>query len=52
MCGICGIINLNKEPVNERLVEDMNSPLYHREPDDEGFYSIRIFKRGGGNGSI
>ncbi len=38
MCGICGIISLNKEPVNERLVEEMNSTLYHRGPDDEGFY--------------
>ncbi|MEA3507139.1 MAG: asparagine synthetase B, partial [Elusimicrobiota bacterium] len=38
MCGICGVINLDKEPVSERLVEQMTSTLYHRGPDDKGFY--------------
>nr|MDA3792030.1 asparagine synthase (glutamine-hydrolyzing) [Elusimicrobiota bacterium] len=42
MCGICGIINLNKEPVSERLLRTINSTLYHRGPDDEGYFFNKV----------
>jgi len=38
MCGICGIYNLDGEPVNADLLKRMNSTLVHRGPDDEGYY--------------
>ena len=38
MCGICGKINFNSEPVNEDLLRQMTSCLSHRGPDDEGIY--------------
>lgn len=38
MCGICGKINLNGEPVDEALLRRMNASLVHRGPDDEGIY--------------
>ena len=38
MCGICGIINYNKKPINESLLRRMNDLLEHRGPDDEGYY--------------
>ncbi|MBF0327719.1 MAG: asparagine synthase (glutamine-hydrolyzing) [Nitrospirae bacterium] len=36
MCGICGKINLDGQPVSERLIKSMNSAIVHRGPDDEG----------------
>src|SRR4030043_2364064 len=38
MCGICGKINLNGDPVNETLLKKMTSCLSHRGPYDEGIY--------------
>jgi asparagine synthase (glutamine-hydrolysing) len=38
MCGIAGIINLNKKNVNESHVKKMSSFLYNRGPDNEGFW--------------
>jgi len=38
MCGITGIINFNKSPVNKALLKDMNDIIHYRGPDDEGFY--------------
>lgn len=38
MCGICGKINFNNEPVDEALLKRMISCLSHRGPDDEGIY--------------
>ncbi|MGD9580986.1 MAG: asparagine synthetase B, partial [Vampirovibrionia bacterium] len=38
MCGITGIINLNKTPVNKKLLKKMNDIIHYRGPDDEGFY--------------
>lgn len=38
MCGICGKINFNNEPVDEALLKKMTSCLSHRGPDDEGIY--------------
>jgi len=41
MCGICGIFNLNGEPVAHRSIESMTEALAHRGPDDEGHYIDR-----------
>ena len=38
MCGICGKINFNNEPVGEDLLKKMTAVLSHRGPDDEGIY--------------
>ena len=38
MCGICGIYNLDGRPVDQNVLERMNSTLVHRGPDDEGYY--------------
>lgn len=39
MCGICGIVNFKEsEPVEEKLLRDMNQTLVHRGPDEEGYY--------------
>lgn len=37
MCGICGIIEKRSE-VDKSILKKMNDSLYHRGPDDEGFY--------------
>ncbi len=36
MCGICGKLSLNGEPVDEYLLQRMTSSLIHRGPDDSG----------------
>lgn len=38
MCGICGIFNLDGEPISHRYVKTMTDALAHRGPDDEGHY--------------
>ncbi len=38
MCGISGIINLNKKPVNELEIRLMMQKMKHRGPDDEGVF--------------
>jgi len=38
MCGICGIFNLNGEPVSPVLLRKMTDAIAHRGPDGEGFY--------------
>ena len=39
MCGICGIVSIDGEPVEgERTVRSMLQALTHRGPDDEGIY--------------
>lgn len=38
MCGICGIIITDLEPVDRELVKQMNDGLVHRGPDGEGYY--------------
>jgi len=39
MCGICGIINLDPQPVNETLISRMMQMMKHRGPDDEGIFT-------------
>jgi asparagine synthase (glutamine-hydrolysing) len=38
MCGICGIVNFNQEPVNEASILHMMQSMKHRGPDDEGIF--------------
>jgi asparagine synthase (glutamine-hydrolysing) len=38
MCGIAGIINLNREPVAQRQIKAMTDKIAHRGPDGEGYY--------------
>lgn len=38
MCGIAGILNFNGESISEVLIKGMTDTLYHRGPDDEGYY--------------
>jgi len=38
MCGICGKINLDGTPADEKLLKRMASCLSHRGPDAEGVY--------------
>jgi asparagine synthase (glutamine-hydrolysing) len=39
MCGICGIVSFqNREVLNDELLRRMNHSLFHRGPDDQGYY--------------
>lgn len=38
MCGIAGIFNFNKSPVQDIELKRMCNVMHHRGPDDEGFY--------------
>jgi asparagine synthase (glutamine-hydrolysing) len=38
MCGIAGIINLNKKPVSADILKKMTDQISHRGPDDEGMW--------------
>lgn len=38
MCGIAGILHLNGQPVDERLLGQMTAALRHRGPDDGGCF--------------
>ena len=38
MCGISGIINRYQKKVPKKEIENINSLIAHRGPDDEGFY--------------
>jgi len=38
MCGITGIYSLSGERVSRQLLERMTDILYHRGPDDGGYY--------------
>jgi asparagine synthase (glutamine-hydrolysing) len=37
MCGICGIINLNRKAIDFKLLKAMNNSQHHRGPDDEKY---------------
>jgi len=39
MCGICGIFNINGEPVSSVNLRRMTDAIAHRGPDGEGFYT-------------
>lgn len=38
MCGISGIINLNRQGVDSNILAKMSKAIAHRGPDDAGFY--------------
>ncbi len=38
MCGICGIIQFDGEPVDKSALKAMSDRLRHRGPDDEGYF--------------
>ncbi|MEK7729114.1 MAG: asparagine synthetase B, partial [candidate division KSB1 bacterium] len=39
MCGICGTLNFSREDhVDAQDVQRMNDAIFHRGPDDEGYY--------------
>jgi len=38
MCGIVGIVNLDRSAVNGELLARMNEAIHHRGPDEEGTY--------------
>ncbi len=38
MCGICGLIYLDGQPVDPRALRSMNGQLQHRGPDGDGAY--------------
>lgn len=39
MCGIVGVINQGNKYLREHAVRDMNAAIFHRGPDDDGFFS-------------
>lgn len=39
MCGIVGIFNIDRKPVNKSMLEAMIRIVKYRGPDDEGFYT-------------
>lgn len=41
MCGICGILNYNKNIPDEQLLKSMCSVIEYRGPDDEGLFFDR-----------
>ena len=38
MCGIAGIINSSKTPIDARQLEEISNIMQHRGPDAQGFY--------------
>lgn len=38
MCGICGAVHADGQPLNENLLRQMNNSLHHRGPDGAGFF--------------
>jgi asparagine synthase (glutamine-hydrolysing) len=39
MCGICGQVNIaGDEPVNQKTIQKMARTMFHRGPDDEGYF--------------
>ena len=39
MCGICGVISQEAKEVRDLEVLNMNQAIFHRGPDDDGFFS-------------
>lgn len=42
MCGIAGIVHLDRKPVDAVILKRMNHTLTHRGPDGEGYYIDRF----------
>src|SRR6476620_8362145 len=39
MCGITGFVNARESVVNRDALERMNQAIFHRGPDEDGFYT-------------
>ena len=46
MCGICGVVNHNGNPVKEMVLQTMMKRMKHRGPDDEGTFTDGSFGLG------
>lgn len=46
MCGISGIIDNSDKAIEEKQIRKMNDLIFHRGPDDEGFYFGKNFAFG------
>ncbi len=46
MCGISGIISLDKKAIKKDEIKSINDLISHRGPDDEGFYIEKNFAFG------
>lgn len=42
MCGIAGILNLNREPVSSEVLKKMTDIIRHRGPDSEGIWTDKF----------
>ncbi len=42
MCGIAGILNLNREPVTSEVLKKMTDVIRHRGPDSEGIWTDKF----------
>jgi asparagine synthase (glutamine-hydrolysing) len=38
MCGICGRVSLDGQPVDAQVLAEMNATLVHRGPDSDGMF--------------
>lgn len=38
MCGIVGTVNADSSPIKRDILEKMNKAIFHRGPDEDGFY--------------
>lgn len=38
MCGIAGILNIDRRPVSRQTLQQMTDMIVHRGPDDEGYW--------------
>lgn len=45
MCGICGIYNINSEPINKEYLLKMGKLIHHRGPDDEGYLLVNTTEK-------
>lgn len=56
MCGISGILNIDKKPVSLELLQKMTNAIKHRGPDDEGYLLVNtkngILEQRHGNDTI
>src|SRR6266571_2937243 len=52
MCGICGVIDWSDSPDAAGLVRRMTPTMFHRGPDDEGYFEMRIADGGLRNSSL
>ncbi len=46
MCGITGVLNLNKDSVPRDIIKKMNDVIAYRGPDGEGIYIDRFIGLG------